>query len=59
MMDANTDRPKVFLSSVFEDTFGGIQEYVPLRKQIIENKSILPVHLWAYDIFWPKDSENH
>ena len=50
-------RPKVFLSSVFKDTFGGDFKYVPLRKRIVGNKYKLPVDLWAYEHLWPENTE--
>ena len=52
-----SDKPRVFLSSVFVDDFGSGRGYVPLRKRIIEESDSLPVHLWAYEHFWPKNSE--
>lgn len=52
------DRLSVFLSSTFRDQFDGETLYVPLRARIIENKRSLPVFLWAYEHFWPKNSES-
>ena len=57
-MGDKKDKPRVFLSSVFEDVFEDKKEYVPLRKRIIENKNSFPVFLWAYEIFWPDGTEN-
>ena len=52
-----SDKPSVFLSSVFVDDFGSGRVPVPLRKRIIETSRSLPVKLWAYEIFWPQGSE--
>ena len=51
------DKPRVFLSSVFVDDFGSGRVSVPLRKRIIETSRSLPVHLWAYELFWPQGSK--
>jgi hypothetical protein len=56
--EQGSSRPKVFLSSVFKDKFGEQFREVPLRKRIIENRASLPVELWAYEHFWPPNSEN-
>jgi hypothetical protein len=47
----------VFLSSVFKDQFGDDYRYVPLRRRILNERRTLPVSLWAYDHFWPENSE--
>ena len=53
------DKPLVFLSSVFQEDFGFGSVTTPLRGRIIEEfkSGNLPVDLWAYKIFWPKESE--
>src|SRR5216683_3846744 len=50
-------KPHVFLSSTFSEEIDREWKYVPLRRRILDNYEMLPVKLWAYDLFWPKDSE--
>lgn len=57
MLDSEVVRPSVFLSSVFREKIGDAWPYVPLRKRILDERSALPVDLWAYDIFWREGSE--
>jgi len=57
MTGADEAKPRLFLSSVFKDTFEDDWKYVPLRKRIIESIDALPVSLWAYDHFWPEGTE--
>lgn len=51
------ERPRVFLSSAFQEEIDGAPVYLPLRRRIIENRGTLPVDLWAYDIQWPAAAE--
>lgn len=56
--ESQSMKPRVFLSSVFKDTFDGEFRRIPVRDRIIANAETLPVELWAYELFW-KDGEDN
>ena len=55
--DATETRPNVFLSSAFWDWFDGKPLLPPLRQRILAERDHLPIKLWAYELFWPENSE--
>ena len=57
MVDAGAVKPRVFLSSVFKEEIDDEWKDLSLRQRIIEDHQGLPIHLWAYELFWPKGSE--